>query len=109
MSVKINLLHRNEWNKHGLLKYSELIDQPITKCNTGQDESGEYGEWYFVPEAPLPSGRRVIYYAYFGAHLPREDAPWIFAELFDPTDDELAEYTLRVQQWQGQPERDPQP
>ena len=75
MSVKVNLRYRDEWNSHGLMKYTELVSQPITKCNVGEDESGQFGEWFHVPEEPLPSGRRVIYYAYFGAHLPSEDAP----------------------------------
>lgn len=109
MSFKVNLRHCDEWNSHGLLRYADLADQPLIKCNVGEDESGQYGEWFHVPEEPLPSGQRVIYSAYFGAHLPSEDAPWIFAEVFDPTDDGLVEYTLRVQHWQGQPERDPQP
>lgn len=108
MSFKVNLRHRDEWNRHGLLKYTELVSQPLIKCNMGADESGQFGEWFHVPEEPLPSGQRVIYYGYFGAHLPSEDAPWIFAELFDQTD-ELVEFTLRVQHWQSQPERDPQP
>lgn len=110
MSIKINLRHRREWDRHGLLKYRELLAHPVKKCNVGEDEAGEFGEWYYVPDEPLPGGQQVVYHAYFGSGLPRSDAPWIFAEIFDTSDtDELVEFTHRVHYWQGQPERDQQP
>jgi len=110
MSIRINLRQRDVWDRYGLNKDRELIALPITKCNVGEDESGEFGEWFFYPETTLPSGHHVIYNGYSGAHLPSEDAPHIFAELYDATDsDELAEFTIQIQHWTSQPERDPQP
>lgn len=108
MSYKLNIRHRREWDRHGLLKYRELLAQPVTRCNVGEDESGEFGEWYYVPAAPLPTGKWVIYYGYYGAHLPRTDAPHVFAQLFDANDpDDMVEFTFRVREWSSQPERDP--
>lgn len=108
MSLKFNLRHRREWDQRHLMSYRELVGQPRARRNTGEDHSGEYGEWFFVPDAPLPTGECVIYYGYYGAHLPRTDAPHIFAQLFDTNDpDDMVEFTFRVQEWYGQPERDP--
>ena len=52
----------------------------------------------------------MIYYGYWGTHLPSEDAPWIFAEIFCAFDpDEHAEFALRVREWESKPESDDQP
>ena len=107
MCLKIGRCCHAEWDQHKLMSFAELVEHR-TNCNVGQNESGEFGEWFFVPDSVLPSGHRVIYYGYFGDHLPREDTPHIFAALFDANDpDELAEYTFRVHEWQSQPARDP--
>ena len=111
MSIKINLRNRSEWDRHGLAAYSDLTGWPVHRRNVGTDDAGaEYGEWFHTPDAPLPAGRRVIYYGHWGTHLPSEDAPHIFAEIFDPADpDELAEFALRVREWESKPEADNQP
>ena len=43
--------------------------------------------------------------ALWGPHLPSEDAPWIFAEVFNTSDpDELAEFAVQVREWESKPE-----
>jgi hypothetical protein len=111
MSFKVNLRNRAEWDRRGLAPHHVLTAWPLRRCNTGTDDAGaEYGEWFYVPDAPLSGGRRVIYYGYFGSGLPSEDAPWIFAEVFDGSDpDELADFSVRVREWESKPESDDQP
>jgi len=108
MNFTINAFNHAEWQRHGLADFGDFADQ-ITECNVGEDSFSGYGEWFFVPEDPLPSGERVIYYGSWGNDNSPGASLYTFAELFDVTDpDELAEFTLRVEFMEGQPEYDEQ-
>ncbi len=109
MSFTINAFDHAEWNRHGLADFGSLSEK-ITECNMGEDAFSGFGEWFYIPEMPLPNGDRVIYFGSWGNDNSPGATSYTYATLFDVSDpDELAEFTLRVQHLEGQPEFDDQP
>ena len=105
MSKTICAFNHDDWQRYGLAEFGDFADR-INEVNVGED----YGEWYFVPDEPLPTGERVIYYGSWGSDHSPGASMYTHATLFDVTDpDELADFTLRVQHLESQPEHDDQP
>ena len=104
MPFTINAFNHEEWSRHGLADFGEFADQ-IAECNVGEDSFSGYGEWFFVPDEPLPDGSRVIYFGSWGNDNSPGASMYTHAEIFDGTDpEELAEFSRRVQGWESQPE-----
>jgi hypothetical protein len=109
MSVTISAFNHDNWQHRGLADFADIADQ-ISERNVGEDTFGGYGEWFFVPDDPLPNGDRVIYFGSWGNDNCPGASTYTHAEVFDGNDpDELAEFTLRMQEWEGKPESDEQP
>lgn len=109
MSFTINAFNDKEWTRLGLADFGDFADQ-INECNVGEDSFSGYGEFFFVPDEPLPNGDRVIYFGSWGNDNSPGASMYTHAEIFDVSDpDQLAEFTLRVQEWEVKPEYDDQP
>jgi hypothetical protein len=106
MSFTINAFNHEEWERHGLADFSDFADR-ITERNVGEDSFSGYGEWFFVPDEPLPNGDRVVYFGSWGNDNSPGASMYTYAEIFDGHD-ELAEFTIRVQEWDSKPEYDDQ-
>jgi len=65
MPFTICAFNHDEWDRHGLADYGDFAEQ-TTECNVGEDSFSGYGEWFFVPDEPLPSGERVVYFGSWG-------------------------------------------
>lgn len=108
MSFTINAFNHYEWARHGLAAFSDFADQ-ISECNVGEDAFSGYGDWFFVPNDPLPNGDRAIYFGSWGNDNSPGASSYTFAEIFDGSDpDELAEFTIRAREWESKPEYDDQ-
>lgn len=95
----MSILDYDEWKQRGLPDLVEIYDR-LTYCNAVEDGRRFRTDWYFVPDDPLPSGRRVIYTGGWSgvAKIPTQGR--FEAELFDSTvPDDLAEYDRRVRYW----------
>ena len=104
MPFTINAFNHDEWDRHGLADFSEFADQ-ITECNMGEDSFSGFGEWYYVPDEPLPNGDRVIYCGSWGNDNSPGASTYTNAEIFDALDPEqLIEFSERVDHWESQPE-----
>ncbi len=104
MPFIINAFNHEEWKRHGLAEYGEFADR-ITECNVGEDSYSGYGEWFFVPDEPLPNGDRVIYFGSWGNDNSPGASTYTNAEIFDALDpDQLVEFSKRVDHWENQPE-----
>jgi hypothetical protein len=104
MSFTINAFNHDEWNRHGLADYGDFADQ-ITECNVGEDAFSGFGEWFFVPDEPLPNNDRVIYFGSWGNDNSPGASMYTNAEIFDGNDpSDLAAFADRVKHWDGQPE-----
>jgi hypothetical protein len=104
MSFTINAFNHEAWARHGLADFGDFADQ-ITECNVGEDAFSGYGDWFFVPDEPLPNGDRVIYFGSWGNDNSPGASMYTHAEIFDGIDpEEVAEFTLRVQEWESKPE-----
>ena len=109
MSFSINAFDHNEWERLGLADFGDFADQ-ISECNMGEDSFSGFGEWFFVPEEQLANGDRVIYFGSWGNDNSPGASTYTNAEIFDANDpDEMAEFALRVQEWEAKPEYDDQP
>ncbi len=109
MSFTINAFNHAEWQRHGLADFGDYAECVI-EFNVGEDSFSGYGEWYFVPDEPLPSGDRVIYFGSWGNDHSPGASTYTHATIFDGDDpEELAEYTVRVRDLETQPEFDEQP
>lgn len=104
MSFTLNAFNHDEWKRHGLADFSEFAVQ-ITECNMGEDSFSGFGEWYFVPDEPLPNGDRVIYFGCWGNDNSLGASNYTNAEIFDGLDpDQLVKFSERVALWEDQPE-----
>ena len=104
MPFTINAFDDEEWKRHGLADFSEFADQ-ITECNMGEDAFSGFGEWFFVPDEPLPNGDRVIYFGSWGNDNSPGASTYTNAEIFDVLDPhQLIEFSKRVDHWESQPE-----
>src|SRR5262245_33368574 len=109
MAYPINAFHHDEWQRLGLADFGEFAEK-ITECNIGEDSFSGYGEWFYIPDEPLLSGERVIYWGSWGNDNSPGASLYTRAEIFDVSDaDELAEFAARVKHWEDQPESDEQP
>lgn len=109
MSFTINAFNHKEWSSYGLADFGDFAEC-ITEINVGEDAFSGYGEWFYVPDEPLPTGERAIYFGSWGNDNSPGASSYTYAERYDVSDpDELAEFTLRVQHFEGQPEFDEQP
>jgi len=104
MPFTINAFNHDEWKHHGLADYGDFADK-ITECNVDEDEFSGNGEWFFVPDEPLPNGDRVIYFGSWGNDNSPGASSYTNAEIFDAVDpDHLIEFSQRVDHWENQPE-----
>jgi hypothetical protein len=109
MSFTIKAFNHEEWDSYGLADFAEFSDR-ITEVNVGEDSFSGYGEWYYVPGEPLPSGHRVIYFGSWGNDNSPGASLYTHATLFVMNDpDEMADFALRVRELESQPEFDDQP
>jgi len=99
MPFTICAFSHDEWERHGLANYGDFADQ-ITECNVGEDAFSGYGEWFFVPDEPLPSGERVVYFGSWGNDNSPGASSYTYAEIFDSE----AEFQRRMKHWESQPE-----
>jgi len=104
MPFTISAFNHDEWKRHGLADFSEFADQ-ITECNTGEDSFSGFGDWFFVPDEPLPNGDRVIYFGSWSNDNSPGALSYTNAEIFDALGpDQLIEFSNRVDHWENQPE-----
>ena len=101
MSFTISAFNHQEWQRHGLQDYGDFADQ-VGECNVGEDAFSGYGDWFFIPEEPLSSGERVIYYGSWGNDNCPGASVCTYAEVFGP--DEAEEFHKQVEYWESQPE-----
>lgn len=104
MPFTINAFNHDEWERHGLADFGDFTDQ-ISECNMGEDAVSGFGEWYFVPEEPLPNNDRVIYFGSWGNDNSPGASTYTNAEIFDgdlPSD--MSDFAERVEHWEDQPE-----
>jgi hypothetical protein len=95
-----------EWERLGLANYGSFADM-ISECCVGEDAFSGYGKWWFVPEEPLPSGDRVIYFGSWGNDNSPGASTYTHAEIFDVSSpDEAKAFERRVRDWESQPEYD---
>lgn len=106
MVFTINAFNHDEWQRYGLAAYEDFADL-ISECNVGEDAFSGYGNWFYVPDEPLPNNDRVIYFGSWGNDNSPGASCYTYAEIFDMNDAEDAgAFQHRVREWESQPEYD---
>lgn len=109
MGIRITAADQDRWAGCGLAAFDDFADR-IAVRNAGTDAAGGYGDWFYAPPDPLPSGHFVIYTGSWSDGRPPGDPAATHADLFDGADpDQQVEFTLRVRDYEAQPEHDDQP
>jgi hypothetical protein len=104
MAFTINAFNHREWKRHNLADYGDFADM-VTECNVGEDAFSGYGEWFYIPDDPLPNNDRVVYFGTWGNDNSPGASSYTNAEIFNMDDAaDVAEYAKRVKEWEGQPE-----
>ena len=104
MPFTICAFNHAEWERHGLADFGDFADM-ISECNVGEDAFSGYGEWFYVPEEPLPSNDRVMYFGSWGNDNSPGASMYTHAEIFDGDDpNDLAEFEKHVEKWERCPE-----
>ena len=106
MSFTLTAFNHTEWDRHGLQYYGDFADE-VTECNVGENSFSRYGQWFYIPDEPLPGNDKVIYFGTWGNDNSPGASSYTYAEVFDMHDPEDAtEYRKRVKYWESQPEWD---
>jgi len=104
MPFSICAFNHAEWSRLGLADYGDFADQ-ISECNMGEDAFSGYGEWFFVPDEPLPNNDLVIFLGSWGNDNCPGASSYTHAAIFDGDHpDDVAEFHERLLHWQRQPE-----
>lgn len=104
MSFVLTAFNHTEWSRYGLADFGDFADQ-IVERNMGEDTFSGYGQWFFIPNDPLPNNNRVIYSGSWGNDNSPGASSYTHAEIFNMDDTEDAsEYGKRVKQWESSPE-----
>lgn len=101
MIFRISAFDHERWERYGLAEFGTIADM-ISECNMGEDAFSGFGEWFYIPENPLPNKDMVIYCGTWGNDHSPGASSYTDAELFDENQKE--EYEKRVSYWQLQPE-----
>ncbi len=106
MSFTITAFNHEEWQRYDLAEYGDFADM-ISECNVGEDAFSGYGDWFYVPDEPLPDNDRVVYFGSWGNDNSPGASRYTYAEIFNMDDPEDAEaYRQRGREWENQPEYD---
>lgn len=104
MAFTITAFNHKEWKRYNLADYGDFADQ-IGECNMGEDAFSGFGEWFYIPDEPLPNNDRVIYFGTWGNDNSPGASSYTHAEIFDMDDhDDAAESGKRVKEWESQPD-----
>ncbi len=104
MSFNVTAFNHREWQRLGLADYGDFADR-VSECNQQEWADHTTGEWFFIPDDPLPNNDRVIYFGTWGNDHSPGASSYTSAEIFDMDNPEdTAEYAKRVQEWKSQPE-----
>lgn len=104
MNSTICAFSHQRWEQRGLACFTDFADQ-ISEVNAGEDALGGFGEWFFVPEEPLPTGERVIYFGSWSSDHCAGASMYTHAEIFDVADpQDAAKFAERVSDWESLPE-----
>ena len=77
----------------------------VAECNQGEDAFSGYGEWFYIPDNPLPNNDRVIYFGTWGNDHSPGASSYTNAEIFDMDDPiDAAEYVRSGSRGWGKPE-----
>jgi hypothetical protein len=85
MSFTICAFNHENWTGHGLADFADFANK-ITEINVGEDSFSGYGEWFYVPDEPLPNGDFVIYYGSWGNDNSPGASMYTHATIFDGND-----------------------
>lgn len=106
MSFTITAFNHQEWIRYNLTDYGDFADM-ISEVNVGENAFSGYGDWFFIPDEPLPNNDHVIYFGSWGNDNSPGASSYTYAEIFDMDDEEDAEaYRQRVKEWESQPDYD---
>src|SRR5579863_1331539 len=104
MPFTICAFNQAEWDHFGLADFSDFAEM-ISECNVGEDSFSGFGEWFFAPDEPLPSGHRVIYFGSWDNDNSPGASTYTHAELFDMADvDDAEAFERRAENWENEPE-----
>ena len=65
MSFNVTAFNHREWQRLGLADYGDFADR-VSECNQQEWADHTTGEWFFIPDDPLPNNDRVIYFGTWG-------------------------------------------
>lgn len=104
MCFTITAFNHEEWSRLGLADFGDFADM-ITECSVGEDAFSGFGEWFFIPNDPLPNNDRVIYFGSWGNDNSPGASCYTCAEVFDMNDaEDAAEFQERNKEWAAKPE-----
>lgn len=102
MSITVNAFSQSEWEGHSLQDFgdfSEMVEFVNQRPDFGDCDCGD---WFFIPDDPLPSGERVIYFGTFANDHSPGASQFMYAEIFDMGDeDDAALFEQRKRHWES--------
>ena len=80
MPFTVNAFNHAEWERHFLQDFGDFSEQ-VEYVNQQPDFGDcDCGDWFFIPDEPLPSGQRVIFFGSFGNEAKRRSESEIAAD-----------------------------
>ncbi len=113
MAFTVCAANHAEWEENSLADYGDFSDR-VEYVNQGEDNFSGYGEWFYIPDEPLPAmkgvgdykpNERVIYFGTYGNDNSPGASHYTYAEIFDMDDEEdAAEFESRKAEWESKEE-----
>jgi len=108
MSDTLNAFDHKRWAEEKLQDYGEFADR-TGECNQLEEGDGTSGEWFYIPDDPLPElehepgERRVIYHGSWGNYNSPGASSYTYATIYYMPEDQ-EEYEADKKKWEEAPE-----
>ncbi len=105
MSSSYCAFDHRDWDAAGLEDYGDFSDmvEYVNQREDGYDSLR--GEWFYIPDEPMPNGDRVIYWGTFGNYNSPGASSYTHAEVYEVDDeDEKRKFDTDVELWHSMPE-----
>jgi hypothetical protein len=103
MSFTVNASNYKEWERLGLGEIELDMAEFVNQEEDGFDQLR--GEWYIIPEEPLPNNDRVIYHGTFGNDNSPGASHYTYAEVYNMDDlDDAVQFETDKAEWEAKEE-----
>ena len=101
MPTTYNAYDFASWEAIGLEDFGDFADC-VSYFNQAEDAFSGYGDWFYIPDSPLPDGSFVVYGGSYGNDNSPGASRYTYAEVYEADEEEA--YRERIAELEAFPE-----